>query len=104
SLAACPQGQPCEGSKALSTVLHVRNPLTQGTTGGREEMAGSSEPWTGMIHSNRDGHSLARPQVPYFRTHPKQKELLSSRPRPGLVGAAQWPGPSSLKVRGAGLS
>lgn len=35
----------------LSTVLHVRNPLTLGTTRGREEMAASSEPWTGMTHS-----------------------------------------------------
>lgn len=81
----------------LSTVIQMRNPLGLGTTGGREEMAASSEPWTGMIHSYTGGHSLARPRVPYFRTHPKQNGLLSSKPRTGLVGAAQWPGPSSLK-------
>lgn len=47
-----------------------------------------------QLHS---GHSMARPWVPYFRAHPKQNGLLSSKPRTGLVGAAQWPGPSSLK-------
>lgn len=65
----------------------------------KRQRGNGSQLWTMDRHDPQlhSGHSLARPRVSYFRAHPKQNGLLSSKPRTGLVGAAQWPGSSSLK-------